>query len=69
MTRFLRSLIERADRPLAKVCGLSRQADVEFAASAGADFLGLVSYPKSPRHLSHLQLMALGLAIESLPSR
>ncbi|QDV07956.1 N-(5'-phosphoribosyl)anthranilate isomerase [Planctomycetes bacterium Poly30] len=69
MTRFLTSLIEQAERPLAKVCGLTGQRDVELAAAAGADLLGLVSYPKSPRHLSDLQVVALGHIIEKLAAR
>ncbi|MBI4914142.1 MAG: phosphoribosylanthranilate isomerase [Acidobacteria bacterium] len=35
---------------LAKVCGLTNRADAEFAAEAGADLLGFVSHPPSPRH-------------------
>lgn len=69
MTRLLSALIERAERPLAKVCGLTRQSDALFAAGAGADLVGLVSYPKSPRHLSDLQVVALGHTIEKLGAR
>jgi len=35
-----------------KVCGLTTQADAEFAAQAGADFLGFILIPESPRYLS-----------------
>ncbi len=35
-----------------KVCGLTTQADAEFAASAGADYLGFILIPESPRYLS-----------------
>lgn len=34
-----------------KVCGLSRLADVEAAAGAGADAVGFVHWQPSPRHL------------------
>jgi indole-3-glycerol phosphate synthase/phosphoribosylanthranilate isomerase len=36
-------------RPLVKVCGLTRQEDVDVAVEAGADLLGFIFAPKSPR--------------------
>lgn len=41
---------------LAKVCGLVRAGDVAFAASEGADLLGFVSHPPSPRHCADLSV-------------
>lgn len=35
-----------------KMCGFTREADVQAAAQAGADALGFVLYPPSPRHVS-----------------
>ena len=35
-----------------KICGLTREADVDEAVAAGADALGFVLYDKSPRHVS-----------------
>lgn len=35
-----------------KICGLTREADVDAAVAAGADAIGFVLYPKSPRHVS-----------------
>jgi phosphoribosylanthranilate isomerase len=35
-----------------KVCGLTNLADAEFAAAAGADYLGFILHPDSPRYLS-----------------
>ena len=35
-----------------KICGLTREADVDDAIDAGADALGFVLYEKSPRHVS-----------------
>ena len=35
-----------------KICGLTREADVDEAIEAGADALGFVLYSKSPRHLT-----------------
>ena len=42
-------LAELASRPLVKVCGLTRDEDVAAAAEAGADLLGFVLAPESPR--------------------
>jgi len=35
-----------------KICGLTREADVDAAVEAGADAIGFVLYEKSPRHVS-----------------
>ncbi len=35
-----------------KICGLTREADVDAAVAAGADAVGFVLYEKSPRHVS-----------------
>lgn len=35
-----------------KVCGQTRVEDACLAAELGADYLGFILYPKSPRHLS-----------------
>jgi phosphoribosylanthranilate isomerase len=35
-----------------KICGLTREQDVQAAVDAGADAIGLVFYPASPRHVS-----------------
>jgi indole-3-glycerol phosphate synthase/phosphoribosylanthranilate isomerase len=42
-------LLELVSRPLVKVCGLTREEDVAAAADAGADLLGFVLVPESPR--------------------
>jgi phosphoribosylanthranilate isomerase len=39
-------------RTRVKVCGLTREADVEAAVDAGADAVGFVLYPPSPRHVT-----------------
>ncbi len=35
-----------------KICGLTREQDVDAAVAAGADAVGFVMYRKSPRHVS-----------------
>ena len=35
-----------------KICGLTREQDVDAAVAAGADAVGFVLYDKSPRHVS-----------------
>ncbi len=35
-----------------KICGLTREEDVDAAVAAGADALGFVFYPPSPRHVT-----------------
>jgi phosphoribosylanthranilate isomerase len=42
-----------------KICGLTREADLDAAVEAGADAIGLVFYAKSPRHVSLDQAAAL----------
>ncbi|WP_257304066.1 hypothetical protein [Geothrix campi] len=41
---------------LVKVCGLTTAADSAFAAGQGADLLGFVSHPPSPRHCADLSV-------------
>lgn len=41
-----------AHRTRIKICGLTREQDVDAAVEAGADAIGLVLYPKSPRYVS-----------------
>ena len=47
-------LAELVSRPLVKVCGLTREDDVAAAAEAGADLLGFVLAPESPRAAPHV---------------
>jgi len=40
-----------SSRTRIKICGLTREADVDDAVEAGADAVGFVLYPRSPRHV------------------
>lgn len=40
------------NRTRIKMCGFTREADVDAAVQAGADAIGFVLYDKSPRHVS-----------------
>ena len=42
-----------------KICGLTREADVDAAVEAGADAIGFVIYDKSPRHVDLARAAAL----------
>src|SRR5262249_14920056 len=42
-------LAELVSRPLVKVCGLTRQEDVDVAVEAGADLVGFILAQESPR--------------------
>jgi indole-3-glycerol phosphate synthase/phosphoribosylanthranilate isomerase len=44
-----KKLRELLSRPLVKVCGLTREEDVEVAVDAGADLCGFILEPASPR--------------------
>jgi len=46
-----------------KVCGLRSVADADFADRTGADYLGFILYPKSPRFLSLQQYHAIAPAL------
>lgn len=45
-----------------KICGLSAAKDVAAAAQAGAQYVGFVFFPKSPRHVSLPQAQRLAVS-------
>ena len=52
-----------ADRPQIKVCGLTRVADARACVDAGADAIGLVFYPPSPRFVPTVQAVEIAAAV------
>lgn len=46
-----------------KICGITREQDLQAAVGAGADALGFVFYPKSPRHVTAEQAGRLCAAL------
>jgi phosphoribosylanthranilate isomerase len=46
--------------PIVKICGLSTAAALDAALTAGADMVGFVFFPKSPRHVDLATARALG---------
>src|SRR5690242_686612 len=46
--------------PIVKICGLSTAAALDAALDAGADMVGFVFFPKSPRHVDWETARALG---------
>ncbi len=48
-----------------KICGMTRSEDALAAAEAGADALGFVFYPPSPRHIEIDQAWSI---IDVLPA-
>jgi len=49
---------------LVKICGLSTAETLEVALEAGADAVGFVFFPPSPRHLGYDAARALGARVE-----
>ncbi len=47
-----------------KVCGLSEPAGLDAALEAGADMVGFVFFPASPRHVTPATARALGARVE-----
>jgi phosphoribosylanthranilate isomerase len=53
----------------AKICGLSTPETLEAAVRFGARFVGFVTFPKSPRHISTETMRALGALVPKTVTR
>jgi len=53
-------------RTRVKICGLTREQDVDAAVGAGADALGFVFYPPSPRYVTPERAAALARRLPAL---
>ena len=56
-------LTQSPHRTRIKICGITRIADALAAAEAGADAIGLVFFPQSPRHVAIQQAQAIARAV------
>jgi phosphoribosylanthranilate isomerase len=54
---------ETPHRTRIKICGITRVDDAQAAAHAGADAIGLVFYPPSPRHVSLQQAQRIARSL------
>ncbi|MEZ4634051.1 MAG: phosphoribosylanthranilate isomerase [Caldilineaceae bacterium] len=52
--------------PKVKICGITNPADAEVAIQAGADLIGFIFYPKSPRYIAPEAIRDWGLGTGSL---
>jgi phosphoribosylanthranilate isomerase len=52
-----------------KICGLTRREDAALAASLGADALGFIVWPKSPRAVDADRVRTISRALPAMPLR
>lgn len=56
-------------RTRVKICGITREQDLQAALAAGADALGFVFYPPSPRYLTPERAAALAVQVPPFVGR
>ena len=54
-----------SQRTRIKICGLTREADIDSAVAAGADAIGFVLYERSPRYVSVQRVAQLAKRLPS----
>lgn len=47
------------NKPFIKICGIRREPDLACAVEAGADAIGFIAFPKSPRYVSPSQVKSI----------
>ena len=47
-----------------KICGIRKEGDARFVQQCGADFVGMIHFPKSPRHVEIEQIRTMLPAIQ-----
>ena len=52
-----------------KVCGITSLVDAEAAAAAGADYLGFIFHPKSPRYVPLEKFQEMRTALPAGPKK
>jgi phosphoribosylanthranilate isomerase len=52
-----------------KICGITNEVDALFCAEAGADFLGFIFVPSSPRHVEPEKAGEIASRLREMPNR
>ena len=50
-----------------KICGITNPEDAIYAAKSGADYIGVITYPKSPRYTSKEKRLEIIKSLQNFP--